>query len=437
LEGDELMAKKRVKDKRTSRPGAMSPSHPVVPVTDETGLVKHFGSDENDRPLVPMRPDQEVAEDLKQKPYLKKTYTGLPTPPPKRTECDCGQPLCRLCNPESAKLGVVDIVDIPMQPSSAKPPKETTFKAPLVGIGSYRSVLGLEMVDIANIFDEDIYTLVRADAPTLDKGTVEAELNAVKTQILKVTDDLKTRTARYQKIKRPDDPIPEKRLRQLRREETRELKNLKEKQTELQSRLRSWESDARGRVVVNRFEKLYPITYQESRVEWGWYEDSFEDPLVKGGTPLCGDHEIFFGDVYDITGYRALIADAPVTKNWKATGWAEWENRVILQAIDLGLIEVDKKVLLAHPKLRRRSLSVDEIEIDHDHERVLIKKTGGGALGGASIFSRGYRGGNLRHLESFDATMHKGRGKGEPGGSYEPETDYPSVDNDSESFDPD
>lgn len=449
----------RHSEKKAAPPPVVTtlPRHPAyiksvaIPAVPTHNSDAPFGLDDNGRPLVPIQSDQNLMEDLKQKPWLKKTYTGLPTPAPRRTVCDCNQPWCSICHPESAKLGVVPLTPA-YRPPTTKPPTykpirplgERTQLPPTREIGSYKTVLGLEPVDIANFFDENICTRQLVDVPTLkDKGGVESELEAVKFEIVELTALSKTRTRQYQKFFRPDDMLTSKELKQRRRKDEQELKILEEKKNELQARLRNWESDSRNfelvkqrKLVVYKFETLHPITYRERTVEYGWHEDSYEDPLVKGGTPLCSDQEKYFGEVYDIAGYRALIAGKS-TKNWTTMGWLEWENLVILTAIERGLVEPNEAAILAHPALRGRGRTVDEIEIDHEHERTLIKKTGGAELGGASIFSAGYRNGNgkLRQLASFDATMDfGGRGRGEPGATYDDDT---TLSDELETFNPD
>jgi len=379
-------------------------------------------------------------EDLKQKPFLKKTYDRLPDPLPKRTECDCNHPWCIVCHPENAKLGTAP--DYPIGPPSAKAlsaktPKEKT-KTPGLQIGGYRPLLGLEMTDIANIFDEVILHREIVEARVLkDRAPVEARFVELNKQIRELNRDSKTRTVKWQMAHRPDDISTPEELRWRRRQDTRELAAMKKEKREIQARLHGWEGNScnyelvqQRKLVARKFEELYSITHREKKVDWGYYVDS-DAPRDQNS---CGPQDTYFGDVYDIAGYRALVANLPATKNWTAAGWVEWENLVILKAIEHEFIVVDDDIIEQHPALRGRALPSGVDEEDHDHELRLVKKTGGATWGGASVLSRGYRDGKLRQLESFDSTMPKGRGRGEPGATYDDDT---TLSDDLETFNPD
>ena len=311
-------------------------------------------------------------------------------------------------------------IQMPVSPSVAKP-------KPLL---RYRDILQLSMQNVADLFAATVTGVVTI--PILgDPSVTEAQITQLKARIRELEELLSTRTRMWQKFHRPDDMLSPADLQRLRQQEQRELENLQTQVRRLQKRLRNWGNDkddyvgTETKLIDMLFEEKYPnIVLNEATPAYGTYPFKVTKRVrnAAGGYDVVEEVEQYsdgviertFDKRYNIRNYRELLtlgSLAPLTDGMTWENWSRWENAAILVAITEGIIKPDLDLISYHPRLGRWFVPLGEdahAEVG-DEERKLILKTGGGALGGATIYSRGWRygtrgGWTRRALESFDAT---------------------------------
>ncbi len=270
-----------------------------------------------------------------------------------------------------------------------------------------------------------------------DASVVENQIVDLKARIGEVEELLKTRSRMWQKFHRPDDMLPSKEIERLKREEKAELKELQAQVRALQERLRNWgthKEDYNGETeewIDMTFADKHPdLILSETTPVFGWIPRLVEVRVMnaKGGYDTVEDFKYHAGGYHDhvdarynIENYRKLIAMGSDALELVADGlgwgdnWTRWENAAICVAISEGLIQPDMEIVSRHPGLARWSVIKEDMEhehtvVDHEAERIHAIKTGGGSLGGARIYARGWRYGkrsgkwSMRGIESFDAT---------------------------------
>ena len=156
-------------------------------------------------------------------------------------------------------------------------------------------------------------------------------------------------------------------------------------------------------------------------------------------TELMVRGEKQIGDDYTIEGYRKVLqldddALTYLTEGMTWDGWREWENKVILQAIKIGLIRPDQDLIGIYPGLGKYVSSYDAHDIDHSAEDKLALKTGGGQYG--TIYSAGVHVGRHRNyarkLEDFWKPTQYHWGKDGVNGEEQDKSTGPSFDDYSE-----
>jgi hypothetical protein len=431
-----------------------SVSFPVVP----SGPEAPYGRDENDKPIIPMRSDQEIVSDLSEKPFLAPGVC-----PHKKNTDDCTQ-----CRAQSVKPNIylnqsparqAELRQGPLTPEDAeaarierelahtrhmfglsKPIQRQTPSHPKTNLkfNCYRELLLLERDDIAAIFDCVIEYRRPEKPPEESWEKTYTYIQRLQNEITELDALILTRSAAWQKHHRPNDPLGTNDRTRLKREETKLRDKKKIELRELRAHMKRWQETP---LIPITFGENYPITH---RCVFSTDVDFFPDKLrtPKGQDPyyteILGHVETPVGDVYDINGYlKTLRLDGwtlsqQVEGGMTWRGWEEWENKVILQAITSGLIKPNLDLIKDYPGLGVYQPPLDPIEAD-ETENTLIIKTGGAEINGR-IRGAGYRGksnNTRRTLSDFNNTTQIKS----PGG---PDSPYvPDVGDDAESYAPD
>jgi hypothetical protein len=329
----------------------------------------------------------------------------------------------------------------------------------------YREILMLSRQDVADLFDRIVTSKVKI--PILgDPSIIEQQIVDLKSRIGIVEELLATRSAAWQKCNRPEDRLSSDDLERLKYHEKKEVKTLRVQIRELQDRLRTWGThkedytSEREEFVDMTFDEKHPdLILSETTPVFGWIPRVSGKRVrnTKGGFDVVEVIEVSAGGFHDeidtrynSTNYRKLMpmgddALELISSGMTWENWTRWENAAICVAISEGLIKPDLEIVSRHPALSRWTV-VPEDESDHEEERAQILKTGGGSLGGATIYSRGWRYGRRnswtrRALESFDATA-RARLKPEDTDARENYTDLGPpmnsgwIGDDAESYDP-
>jgi hypothetical protein len=428
-------------------PGTRSVALGVVPSADPEAP---YGRDENDKPLVPMRLDQDIAVDLRERrpdlapgacPHkndpnnciLCGTKKIRPRQEPTNQSLSSQRDLRHPATPEQLKSEHLDqmeenarrIFKTPKpfvrnsrasaafsslfdgNKSVVPPPQKLSLK-----FDCYRDLLKIERDTIAVLFDY-IVDYIRPEKPA--EGAVE-QLQA---EIAKLDALILTRSAAWQKRRRPADRLEKNDRVRLKRQETGLRNKKKAELSKARARLRHWQDTP---PIPVTFGERYDITHRSVSTETKFIPDILRTPA--GQEPYYTEPLVFVdtyhGGEYSIEGYRKLLklgpdAIAQTSDGMTFPGWVEWENKVILQAIKIGLLTPNVDMLKKHPGLGVYR-PVDRIEIDGTAENSLIIKTGGAEISG-NIRGAGYRGkGNntRRTLRDFNTPLRAGRGADGP-----------------------
>lgn len=429
-----------------------APPQPVV--YNPTNAEAPFGYDEDGRPIVASRSDQNIATDLQQKEHLR------------RGECPHGNDPddCLLCGTKHASTSVdaesetVDAestaeerrlqrlkyaldavfeesrrIECPVQLTELEHAMRGAFeeppevpKEPSPEKRSIRERLKLSRMFVSDLFErvigmEDVPTEVKT---LKDKSEIEQEIAELFRRIDEVKESLATRTAAYQKRYRPDDKLDRKALERQKYHERKQLDENEKGLRELQQRLKNWGQDPRDYDVMTEIKKV-PIVfgkkyaakliYQRIERDIAYTKDKTRD---KGKITEYDTFSLTYldepvGRVYDIDGYRRLLQEAVQRgeQNVNFRGWEEWENKVITEAVRVRAMKV--------PPGASKEFGIyvppdDPREQDHNEEAELIRKTGGAQIGGG-VYARGSRNGKARGLEDFDATARIRNKEGDRG----------------------
>ena len=305
----------------------------------------------------------------------------------------------------------------PQSPSEAGPKPIT----------SYRELLVMPRFEVADLFDAFVGVTNKDQQVLMERALVEAEASARKAEIEELKALLVTRSAQWQKLHRSDDKLDKNARERLKREETITLRQKEVEWRTLRSRLLHWETDPRNYhtksvLVPVTFGEAFDITHQTIERDVEWVPDELRTPKdgVAYYTELMLMVERQIGDDYTVEGYRKVLqldddALLYLTEGMTWDGWREWENKVIIQAIVIGLIRPDKDLIEMYPGLGRYIPPDDPHDIDHSMEDKLALKTGG-AQYGATIYSAGVHVGRhknyARKLQDFwkPTQYHLGEG---------------------------
>lgn len=411
-----------------------------------------YGRDDNGNPIVPMRSDQEIAIELLDKPALRpgacphkndpenctlcgtKGVSKVPLSPPKftapETEEEAAQ---RQLAQATAFFGV-------------QPKRLSTISKGPRRIRSYRELLVMEHAEVAALLDAVVgWREVEGPKILMDKAVLEGQASKLKEEITALKQSINTRSAAWQKANRPEDKLEKNDRERLKREETKQLYAKEVKWRGLRSRLLHWETDPQNRISTKEivpvlFEERYPITHRTIQRDVEFMPDQLRQPKdgVEYHTELLTYVDTAIGDEYDAEGYRKVIEldeDALLltTDGMSWDGWREWENKVILQAITIGLIRPDNGLIELYPGLGVYQ-GADDIELDTTENSLAVKT--GGAVYGGGIYSEGVYVGRHRNyarkLSDFTNAMDFVKPKG--GSSGDESTDGGDAD---ESYSPD
>jgi hypothetical protein len=414
---------------------------PVIPSADPKAP---FGHDENDRPIgVPVG-----------KPYVKPVQTGTVEPRPKL--CVCGRSLCRYCHPENIaqtevlksltqnydRVQVKTVDEDSLRRQFGLPTYSTAPKARVTHrFVYYPEVFQLSRTKLLELLDYALETLTTTEVdPSKPKQRVLKSTAPIKTQLAQLKykeakaetriaelnkstkesqDIIEGLSVRVLKLRRsPDDPLlTDKATREkLKREENVNLEKCEKERRELQKQLR----DSGIGVLQARLDK------------WGSSPEDFDEvPVtVERTITTCTFAEKFIppdgfdgmlpaGYQYGVEAYRQWVYaydqnNLTDSKSAVWSGWKQFENEIILQAIGWSLVRPSKKLFATHPSLRcyLPDHSADD-ESDGAEESALIVKTGGAQING-SVYSFGTTSTDKpRSSGDFDKTIAYGK---EPGG---------------------
>jgi hypothetical protein len=455
----------------TEHPGTKSVSFTVVPSADPKAP---FGRDENDKALVPMRPDQTIVAGLLERPDLAPGKCPHKNDPNNCLPCGTKRILPRKtdANQSPSRQSELRRIRDVLTPEEAeaqhreqleestrrmfKTPKPTVSarnaqasaafeslfggeKAPAapapkklssLKFDCYRKLFMMERDTIVALFDY-IVDYIRPEKPT--EGTVQK----LQEEIAALEGSILTRSSAWQKRHRMDDRLEKNDRERLKRQEKKLRDEKKKELLEARSCLRQWENTPP--VSVTFGEKYYIAHRRVISTDSRFVPDILRTP--KGQEPyfteVLTDFRTVEGGIYDIHEYKNMLKlgiAAWCNDDLPIDGWVGWENKVILQAIKCGLIKPNVEVLKNYPGLDVYVRPDDPIEIDATAENLLIIKTGGAEIGG-NIRGAGYYGksnNRPRALRDYNIPLKSGAGTGVPSDS----PFVPDFGGDSESFQP-
>lgn len=427
------------------RPSTVSGTKALnFPIVGSADPQAPYGHDENGNPIIPMRTDLEIAAAVKITPGScphKNDPTNCIQCRPRGVEPDThpNQSVFRQFEllhgpptPEEAETARIerDLVHTRQMFGLSKPihppVRRDTSSHPKTNLNfdCYRELLLLERDHIAAIFD----CVIEYQCPPAKPA--EEAIRRLQNEIAELDALILTRSAAWQKRHRPDDPLETNdRIRLMRQEKALRDKKRVELQ-ELQACMKKWQELP---AIPITFGAKYPITHQCAlRSDVDFFPDKLRTPIGQDPyyTEILGYTETLVGDAYDINGYRQMLRldGWALTKQTKGgmtwRGWDEWENKVILQAVTLGLLKPRLDLIKDYPGLGGYQPAFDLGEPE-ENENALIIKTGGAEINGR-IRSAGYRGKNNNvprkltdFVSDFTTQVKSPNGIGE---SYIPDT---------------
>jgi hypothetical protein len=309
-------------------------------------------------------------------------------------------------------------------------------KKPRPKIDSFRVLLGLDRAQVLALLDAVVEWA--PESVLLPTTELEAQIKVVQAEIAELNALLETRTAMWQKFHRPDDQLPKSDRERLKREESRQLDGKNAELRELRTRMRNWAANPANYTPTGAltapitFQKKYgnSLTYQATKID---YVDRLGE-VAPVETPI--------GPEYDVDGYRKLMAlgvDALtlLTDGYNWDGWRDFENVVIVKALEVGVLQPGDENLETTLKAAGVEYVVDDVHAHPDKNQDAVAIQTGGSSHGGRVLSRGVRftrSGRcqVRGLESFDATLaSSGSNDGDSDHNY-----VPDVGDDSEPYQP-
>jgi hypothetical protein len=463
------------KKQPTKQPGYLkSVTHSVIRLLNEDGTLKSYGRDENDRPIVPGRSDQELAISLRDKEFLQPGHAAQEPPSGSRPCGDCGQDLCKHCHPENvAQVHELlrprtNRVDSETSPESnleenlrrqfGIPPVSTpvlTAPRPTFKFHFYPEILSKTRKQLLELFDAVVDTEVETQKllETRLKSTefVQHEITKLNKRASKTIahanrrlrcipllvkhseDRIKSWSARVMKYgtktippRAPDNFLDEKTREKYKYKEKKKLKKYQQWKTRLQTIIR--ETQAESDHLQQRLDN------------WGSSPDDFESVTVTINRDITFQEKFREPDqpINDLSESYAKLRELGATNteayisllstNYQMLAelsrshpslrpWRWFENEIVLQAIGYGLIRPTRKEFETYPQLKKylsqgASLADEDTEIDHSEEERWILKTGGAGIG-ASILNFGVtRKGQPRMSGSFDNAIAHSKSRG-------------------------
>jgi hypothetical protein len=280
-------------------------------------------------------------------------------------------------------------LEINNTPRTPEPVKQAKAKSTLK-TDCLRELLMLERERIASWFDRIVEF-----RPSHSEKPSEEAIQTLLTEIAELDALILTRSSAYQKRLRPDDALQKNDRERLKREETRDRNKKKKELNEARAILREY------KVTPVTFGEKYNITHMRViSTDAKFVDDKLRTPA--GQEPYYTEVLTHVDTLegrnaeYSIEGYREFLrlsdeALAQSTDGMTIRGWIEWENKVILQAIECGLLEVNVEILKQYPGLDVYERPLDSIETDPAPENSLIIKTGAAQIMG-HVSGAGWRG---------------------------------------------
>jgi hypothetical protein len=407
-----------------------SVAQPIVPSTDPEAP---YGRDENNRPIVPGRNDQEIAADLVKKPYL------APGDCPHGN--DSGN--CLLCG--TKEINPITTTNNPVVDPELDP--ELDLTRPTFKFHFYPEILRITRKQLVELFDAvvdtEVETMRLVETQLKDPWHIRNQIANLKKIIAQAEKRLQCipllieRSERLilswsaQVMKRgslshgiparaPEDILDEKtrekykygekkKLKKYQRWKTRLQTTVRETQTkmnELQQRLDNWGSradDFESVTVTRNREVTFRETFREPEEPINDMSESYAKLRKLGATNTEAYISLLSTDYQML--YK-LSQNHPSLRPWR-----RFENEIVLQAIGFRLIRPTSKEFEAYPRLKKYLNEESEntdVEVEHSEEERRIRKTGGAEIG-ASIYNFGVdRKGRPRLHGSFDNAVNFG-----------------------------
>src|SRR5882762_346281 len=412
-----------------------SVSHPVVLSSDPEAP---YGRDENNRPIVPGRSDQELATDLSNKTFLKAgscPHKSNPT-------------YCLLCGTTNFKTAPAEPVDLEDQlrrmfEADRKPIPLLVGAPERIKFNYLPEILGITRGQLIGLLE--LTTGIEPQAIKKEvlkpRSAIDSQIAELKRAAARIT-ELKQLVAESEKLikswsaatmkrqRQPEDILDKPTREKFKREERKNIEQYEGEKRELQKLLRetdieqlkqrvaNWGSSPEHFEVVSTTENA-PVKFRD---KFMFHEPNKEEDSIPTHTI---DGYITFLDQYD------LLKDVSrrLRQFRELDEWRYFENEIVLQAIGFGLYRPTKQAFIDYRELRKyvHGAPIDD-PVQEDPENKLILKTGGAQIGG-SIYSGGHRNGHKRPLESFDKHSRPSGGPGEPGhGGERPDNFYSGMD---------
>jgi hypothetical protein len=406
-----------------------SVAHPVVASSDPDAP---YGRDENGKPIRPMRSDQEIAADLREKSYL------APGDCPHGNNSE----YCLLC-------GTTNYRTQPAAEPRSSPGLELIEEAlRLQGMKKhivinldtfdyFPEILGITRRQLIGLLDlpvgveqREVKKKVLKERSGIENTIAELAKAPGRIEELKILIDeseqlIESWSVRVMKLRRAKDDILDKPTREkYKREEKKKIEQHEQEKRELQKRLPhldelkerldTWGSRPEDYETVADTEEVVVTLWDKFELSKRYLEDRPDDSIERYLAVLSE-----YGVLRDES---RRFRDFPVIDRWRYL-----ENEIIFQAIRWGLVRPTEQTIKKYPVLDRSTSGRPE-RFHDDPENALIIKTGGASIG-ASIYSAGMTwSGRKRSLSDFDNPVEHGkRDSGSvvsaPGGEFYGEID--------------
>lgn len=396
-----------------------------------------LGRDENYRLIQKARTDIEIAADLLDKEFLKPDATQ-----PTRGPCECGRAVCKHCHPENvtqidaiqsqARQALLRAIGTGLKEDVSKTLKEHAARLDTLwsdlqrehASPSFVDTLGIDRAELIQLLDLVAGTKPRFIENRVLKLTSIAEKHIAKLKMIIQTAEgyIESWSVRVMKVRRAESDILDKKTREkFKYKETQRILRCKKKIGQVTTRLKTWADDP---VNYDRIPKTVhiPVTLREKlnlrmleQLDVRQYED---------------DQEVCTVEKYlDIL--NPASNSLPDAKLW--SNWTQFENELVTEAVNAGLINVSNLPETAPTEYHAES---DQDEPD-DAENVLILKTGGAQIGG-SVYDFGTeRGGQPRASGDFGRTVEFANNRRSSSDTSGRESDTSETADDSEAWTPD
>jgi|SRR5579859_2373217 len=387
-----------------------SVAHPVIPSADPEAP---FGRDENDRPILPGRSDQQLASDLLNKEFLAAgvcphkanpkycllcgttNYTAAPAEP-----VDLEAQLRRL-------LGINDVV-----PHVERNGKKFDYFPEILGItrGQLIGLLDLPAGVSPRAVKKTVLkskTAIVARLAALEKASIRIE--ELKQLIAASEDLIRSWSVHVQKLqvkrgeRNPEDILDKKTREKFKREERIQIEKYELEKRDLQNFIRGSNAE----------------TMRQRVAKWGSSPDDFETVTTVEDVPVKFGEKFTFSDKHKtIDGYVALLDEYDMLKDASRRlqkfstldQWRYFENEIVLQAVGYRLVRLTKHTFKEYPQLTEylNGPPVDDEPEQDETENKLILKTKGAQIGGGIYGSNAKGATRIKTFEKYDKNRRRG-----------------------------